>query len=96
MKREILGDSEEEESGSDEDDDEEEGGGGGGAGGVITDMTETDLVNLRRTIYLTIMSSAAGLHTMWALLPELVVIVAPIKVMDCLRWLNVRTRWIAN
>ncbi len=26
---------------------------------MITDMTEQDLVNLRRTIYLTIMSSAA-------------------------------------
>lgn len=59
IKREILGDSEDEESGSsgddeysDEDDDdvapEKEG---------IQDMTETNLINLRRTIYLTIMNS---------------------------------------
>ncbi|KAF8062096.1 Cwc22 [Scenedesmus sp. PABB004] len=41
-------------------DDDEPGGGGGGAGGGgqdITDATGTDVVNLRRTIYLTIMSS---------------------------------------
>jgi len=33
-------------------------GGGGETGSGILDMSETDLVNLRRTIYLTIMSSA--------------------------------------
>ncbi|PNG77561.1 Pre-mRNA-splicing factor CWC22, partial [Tetrabaena socialis] len=43
---------------SDEGDEEEEeqGGGGGGSGG-IHDETATNLVNLRRTIYLTLMSS---------------------------------------
>ena len=67
VRREILGDDSDSESGDDDDDDddddeEEEGGGGGGGGGdggIITDLTEQDLVNLRRTIYLTIMSSAA-------------------------------------
>lgn len=34
-----------------------QGGAGPTAGGSIQDMTETDLVNLRRTIYLTIMSA---------------------------------------
>jgi hypothetical protein len=33
------------------------GGGGGGDAGDIEDETGTDVVNLRRTIYLTIMSS---------------------------------------
>ncbi len=50
----------------DEDDEEDAGdgaaggvaaGGGGGSGGPIRDFTETDLINLRRTIYLTIMSA---------------------------------------
>ncbi|ESQ49135.1 hypothetical protein EUTSA_v10020518mg [Eutrema salsugineum] len=50
LKREILG--EEEEDGDDEDEDEDEA-----AGSVTQDHTETNLVNLRRTIYLTIMSS---------------------------------------
>ncbi len=39
------------------DEDEEEGGGPGGETTAIDDATETNLVNLRRTIYLTIMSS---------------------------------------
>ncbi|GFZ50159.1 Pre-mRNA-splicing factor CWC22 [Saitozyma sp. JCM 24511] len=59
IKREILGDSDEEESGSeyesDEDEDEENAVAPEKAG--ITDMTETNLINLRRTIYLTIMNS---------------------------------------
>ncbi len=46
---------------SDDDDEDEDGGppgsGGGGGGGGIHDATETNLVNLRRTIYLTLMSS---------------------------------------
>jgi pre-mRNA-splicing factor CWC22 len=62
IKKEILGDSDDEDSASeasdsetDEDDDDvapEKAG--------ITDMTETNLINLRRTIYLTIMNSASG------------------------------------
>ena len=68
VRREILGDDSDSESGDDDDDDDDDeeeeedgggGGGGGGDGGIITDLTEQDLVNLRRTIYLTIMSSAA-------------------------------------
>jgi pre-mRNA-splicing factor CWC22 len=59
IKREILGDSDDEdESGSDadsEDDDDEDGIAPEKEG--ITDMTETNLINLRRTIYLTIMNS---------------------------------------
>jgi hypothetical protein len=61
----MDGDDEDEES--DEEENGEEAGGlhppapgaGSGVGAVqtITDMTETDMVNLRRTIYLTIMSS---------------------------------------
>jgi len=62
----MLGESESE-LGSEDDDageeshEEQAGGGepGFGGGGVISDMTEQDLVNLRRTIYLTVMSSAA-------------------------------------
>ena len=63
MKREILGDSEDEESGSgaasDDDDDEEDIDTGIAANGTVEihDKTETNLVNLRRTIYLTIMSA---------------------------------------
>ena len=50
------------------DEDEDEGGGAGGTGGAggdaqgsmqILDLTESDLVNLRRTLYLTIMSSVS-------------------------------------
>ncbi|KAK9894391.1 MIF4G-domain-containing protein [Cystobasidium minutum MCA 4210] len=67
MKREILGDSDEEsgsgseESGSEEDDDEDEEDveTGIAADGTVQihDQTETNMVNLRRTIYLTIMSA---------------------------------------
>lgn len=47
------------EGSSEEEELESEGGGGGGGGdaGEIEDETGTDVVNLRRTIYLTIMSS---------------------------------------
>lgn len=62
IKREILGDSDDEdESGSEEsgseDDDEDDDVAPEKAG--ITDMTETNLINLRRTIYLTIMNSVS-------------------------------------
>ncbi len=62
IKREILGDSEDdEESGSEDeysDEDEEDGDVAPEKVG-ITDMTETNLINLRRTIYLTIMNSVS-------------------------------------
>ena len=53
------GSSEEEESESEEEGEQGGAGGpsGGAAGGPIKDLTGTDLVNLRRTIYLTIMSA---------------------------------------
>lgn len=67
IRREILGEDEEDESDDDEDGDsddessDEEGAGGaaapGGATQKIQDNTETNLINLRRTIYLTIMSA---------------------------------------
>jgi pre-mRNA-splicing factor CWC22 len=71
IRREILGDDEDEEiesgqgdeSSDEEDETDEEGGGttagpsGGNNNGAIQDHTGTDLVNLRRTIYLTIMSA---------------------------------------
>ena len=58
IKREILGDSDdEEESGSEDSDDDDEGGDVAPEKAGITDMTETNLINLRRTIYLTIMNS---------------------------------------
>ncbi|RZF38015.1 hypothetical protein LSTR_LSTR006414 [Laodelphax striatellus] len=67
LQREILGESDsgsgEEESGSDEDDDEEDddsdapGGGETSNKQTIIDNTETNLVALRKTIYLTIHSS---------------------------------------
>jgi len=67
LKKEILGDDDEEDEDEDEDgssessgEEAEGAGGAGGAGGAtqtIVDDTETELVNLRRTIYLTIMSS---------------------------------------
>ncbi len=63
IKREILGDSDdEEESGSDADteDSEDEDDGVAPEKAGITDMTETNLINLRRTIYLTIMNSVSG------------------------------------
>jgi hypothetical protein len=47
-------------SSSSEEQDDEEGGAGGGMSAeaqAIEDATQTNLVNLRRTIYLTIMSS---------------------------------------
>jgi hypothetical protein len=44
-------------SSEEEDEDSEGGGGGGGGGDDIADETGTDVVNLRRIIYLTIMSS---------------------------------------
>ncbi|GAB4823495.1 hypothetical protein N2152v2_010541 [Parachlorella kessleri] len=71
IRKEILGEEEEEESeeeegkkggGDDseeeeEDSEEEEEGGQAAGQGGITDLTSTNLVNLRRTIYLTIMSA---------------------------------------
>lgn len=60
-----MGDSDDEESGSDADTEDSDDEDGGGAGDVapdkagITDMTETNLINLRRTIYLTIMNSVS-------------------------------------
>ena len=61
--REILGESEaEDESGSDaEYSDEDEDGDVAPDKDGITDMTETNLINLRRTIYLTIMNSVSKL-----------------------------------
>lgn len=52
LKREILGEEDANEQEEEDDDDEEEA-----EGSLIQDHTETDLVSLRRTIYLTIMSS---------------------------------------
>lgn len=67
IKKEILGDSEEEsgESGSeaDSEDDEDEEDVAAPEKAGITDMTETNLINLRRTIYLTIMNSVSQLVT---------------------------------
>lgn len=64
MKREILGDSDDDSdsasgSGSDAEDEEEDVDTGINADGTVAihDQTETNLVNLRRTIYLTIMSA---------------------------------------
>jgi pre-mRNA-splicing factor CWC22 len=65
IRREILGEDSEEEGDDDEDedddeeeDDEDEGPSGAAAGTqTIQDNTETNLINLRRTIYLTIMSA---------------------------------------
>ena len=54
------GSGEEGDSESEEDEESDEEGQGAGAapqGMQISDMTETNLINLRRTIYLTIMSS---------------------------------------
>ena len=68
IKREILGDSDdEEESGSEDgysDEDEEDGDVAPEKAG-ITDMTETNLINLRRTIYLTIMNSVSNADRYW-------------------------------
>ncbi|ORY34956.1 armadillo-type protein [Naematelia encephala] len=60
IKREILGDSDDEDesgSGSDYSDEESEDEAVAPEKAGITDMTETNLINLRRTIYLTIMNS---------------------------------------
>lgn len=62
IKNEILGDSDSEGSGSeaetdDDDDDEDEGVAPDKQG--IQDLTETNLINLRRTIYLTVMNSVS-------------------------------------
>lgn len=61
IKKEILGDSDDEdESGSEADSEETEDEDDDGVApekAGITDMTETNLINLRRTIYLTIMNS---------------------------------------
>jgi pre-mRNA-splicing factor CWC22 len=61
IKKEILGDSDEESgvSGSEEDSDDEDDDGAAPEKAGITDMTETNLINLRRTIYLTIMNSVS-------------------------------------
>jgi pre-mRNA-splicing factor CWC22 len=62
IKKEILGDSDDEsgESGSDyESDDEDEEAIAPEKEGIV-DMTETNLINLRRTIYLTIMNSVSA------------------------------------
>lgn len=53
----VEGGGEGDSSDEEEDEDSEEGGGGGGGGDDIADETGTDVVNLRRIIYLTIMSS---------------------------------------
>ena len=55
VKREILGDSEEESQEADDDDEDMDPGAGDKT--TVQDLTQQDLVNLRRTIYLTIMSS---------------------------------------
>jgi pre-mRNA-splicing factor CWC22 len=62
IKKEILGDSDDEdESGSEvtDSDDEDEDDEVAPEKAGITDMTETNLINLRRTIYLTIMNSVS-------------------------------------
>ena len=66
IKQEILGgdgedgDDEEEEGGDAEEEEEEEGAEAPTGPVTVTDMTEQDLVNLRRTLYLTIMSSVSS------------------------------------
>ena len=62
IRKEILGDGSEEEEESGDDDDEDNGDAAPpptthAPGGPIKDATETNLVNLRRTIYLTLMSA---------------------------------------
>ncbi len=61
IKKEILGDSEDEdeESGSDDDDSDDSDEAVAPEKAGITDLTETNLINLRRTIYLTIMNSVS-------------------------------------
>lgn len=53
----VCGVAGDDEGGSSDEDEDSEGGGGGGGGDEIEDATGTDVVNLRRTIYLTIMAS---------------------------------------
>ena len=69
IKKEILGDSddEDEESGSEEDSDDSDEEAIAPEKEGITDMTETNLINLRRTIYLTIMNSVSTLSASIAL-----------------------------
>lgn len=59
IKRDILGDDESDEEGEDEDTalDEEPAAAAQEGTSAIIDLTEQDLINMRRTIYLTIMSS---------------------------------------
>ncbi|KAJ9110703.1 pre-mRNA-splicing factor cwc22 [Naganishia cerealis] len=57
IKAEILGDESDEESGSENESDEDEVEDVAPEKEGIQDMTETDLINMRRTIYLTIMNS---------------------------------------
>ena len=61
IKKEILGDSDDEsgESGSEEDSDDSDEEAIAPEKEGIVDMTETNLINLRRTIYLTIMNSVS-------------------------------------
>lgn len=61
IKKEILGDSDDEsgESGSEYESDDEDDEAIAPEKEGITDMTETNLINLRRTIYLTIMNSVS-------------------------------------
>ena len=61
IKKEILGDSDDEsgESGSEEDSDDSDDEAIAPEKEGIVDMTETNLINLRRTIYLTIMNSVS-------------------------------------
>jgi len=63
IKKEILGDSDDEsgESGSEEDSDDSDEEAIAPEKEGIVDMTETNLINLRRTIYLTIMNSVSVL-----------------------------------
>jgi pre-mRNA-splicing factor CWC22 len=69
LKREILGESGDDDDGEEEEGDEEEAEEENAAGAVVAagqpgsgtvairDMTSTDVINLRKTIYLTIMNS---------------------------------------
>ena len=56
IKREILGDSSSDEEDDDEEESEEEEE-EEAQGEIVKDLTESEKINLRRTIYLTIMSS---------------------------------------
>jgi pre-mRNA-splicing factor CWC22 len=67
IKKEILGDSDDEsgESGSEEDSDDSDEEAIAPEKEGIVDMTETNLINLRRTIYLTIMNSVSVIVYIW-------------------------------